>query len=184
MVLPKLEIMVAAVYVLARIESYLYYLFVSLSILGVIDNKGVIFLCDFQVPYTLFYLFGAAEHASNFDCILNCDQRSISVCLPEAGAYLHLPIVVCMQVNWNMSLLINHFCIFLLTFVFSVQNSKLDRFSLFNNLPSAVSFAKLNLTKGRTLLICCHDGKLLMCHFPNHTIFYLLNHLCLSYVSL
>ncbi|KAK6248598.1 hypothetical protein QUC31_020163 [Theobroma cacao] len=72
-----------------------------------------------------------AENASNVDCILNCDQRSISVCLSEAEAYLHLPIV----------------------------NSKLDRFSLFNNLSSAVSFAKLNVTKGRTLLICCHDGE-------------------------
>ncbi|XVE70496.1 hypothetical protein DITRI_Ditri10aG0077000 [Diplodiscus trichospermus] len=72
-----------------------------------------------------------AEHASNIDCILNCDQRSISVCLPEAEAYLHLPIV----------------------------GSKLDRFSLFNNLSSAVSFAKLNLTKGKKLLICCHDGE-------------------------
>ncbi|XVF34915.1 hypothetical protein REPUB_Repub18cG0099500 [Reevesia pubescens] len=72
-----------------------------------------------------------AEHATNVDCILNCDQRSISVRLPEAEVYLHLPIV----------------------------NSKLDRFSLFNNLSSAVSFAKLNLTKGRTLVICCHDGE-------------------------
>ncbi|XVF49111.1 hypothetical protein PTKIN_Ptkin03bG0242200 [Pterospermum kingtungense] len=72
-----------------------------------------------------------AEHASHVDCVLNCDQRSISICLPEAEAYLHLPIV----------------------------NSKFDRFSLFNNLPSAVSFAKLNLAKGRKLLICCHDGE-------------------------
>ncbi|KAK8550278.1 hypothetical protein V6N12_038995 [Hibiscus sabdariffa] len=72
-----------------------------------------------------------AEHASNVDCVLNCDQWPISVHHQEAEAYLHLPIV----------------------------NSKMDRFSLFNNLPSAVTFANSNLTKGRTLLICCRDGE-------------------------
>ncbi|KAK6236388.1 hypothetical protein SCA6_011725 [Theobroma cacao] len=100
-------------------------------VVAVDTNQAVSSLCDFLVPNTLFYLCGAAENASNVDCVLNCDQRSISVCLSEAEAYLHLPIV----------------------------NSKLDRFSLFNNLSSAVSFAKLNVTKGRTLLICCHDGE-------------------------
>ncbi|KAL1167565.1 hypothetical protein V6Z11_A05G026800 [Gossypium hirsutum] len=73
----------------------------------------------------------AAERSSNIDCVLNCDQWPISVHHQEAEAYLHLPIV----------------------------SSKMDRFSLFNNLPSAVNFAKSNLTKGRTLLICCHDGE-------------------------
>ncbi|OMO82684.1 Initiator tRNA phosphoribosyl transferase [Corchorus capsularis] len=72
-----------------------------------------------------------AENATNVDCILNCDQRSITVHLPEAEAYLHLPIL----------------------------NSKFDRFSLFNNLSSAVSFAKSKLTNGRTLLVSCHDGE-------------------------
>lgn len=42
---------------------------------------------------------------------------------------------------------------------FILQNSKLDRFSLLRNLPSAVNFAKLNISKGKTLLICCHSGK-------------------------
>ncbi|KAE8670800.1 cytochrome b5-like [Hibiscus syriacus] len=74
---------------------------------------------------------GVAEHASNVDCILNCDQWPISVHHQEAGAHLFLPIV----------------------------NSKMDRFSLFDNLSSAVTFANSNLTKGRTLLICCHDGE-------------------------
>ncbi|TYI79540.1 hypothetical protein E1A91_D05G028200v1 [Gossypium mustelinum] len=73
----------------------------------------------------------AAECSSNVDCVLNCDQWPISVHHQEAEAYLHLPIV----------------------------SSKMDRFSLFNNLSSAVNFAKSNLTKGRTLLICCHDGE-------------------------
>ncbi|XP_031287828.1 tRNA A64-2'-O-ribosylphosphate transferase-like isoform X1 [Pistacia vera] len=65
------------------------------------------------------------------DCILNCDQESITVCLPDADAYMHLPVV----------------------------NSKLDRFSLLRNLPSAVNFAKLNIGKGNRLLICCHSGE-------------------------
>ncbi|KAM5547568.1 tRNA A64-2'-O-ribosylphosphate transferase [Rosa sericea] len=37
--------------------------------------------------------------------------------------------------------------------------SKFDRFSLLNNLPSAVNFAKLNLSEGKTLLICCDNGE-------------------------
>ncbi|KAK8476855.1 hypothetical protein V6N11_069938 [Hibiscus sabdariffa] len=56
---------------------------------------------------------------------------AISVPHQDAEAYLHLPIV----------------------------NSKMDRFSLLNNLSSATTFAKSNLTKGRTLLICCRDGE-------------------------
>lgn len=77
---------------------------------------------------------GTSQHAAaerNVDCILNCDQESITVCLSNAEAYLHLPMV----------------------------NSKLDRFSLLRNLPSAVNFAKLNISKGKTLLICCHGGE-------------------------
>lgn len=76
---------------------------------------------------------GASQHAanvSNVDCILNCDKGSVSVCLP-AEAYMHIPIV----------------------------NSKMDRFCLLNNLPSALKFAKLNLSKGKTLLVCCHNGE-------------------------
>ncbi|GKV06706.1 hypothetical protein SLEP1_g18560 [Rubroshorea leprosula] len=72
-----------------------------------------------------------AANLSDVDCVLNCDQKSISISLPDGEAYLHLPIV----------------------------NSKLDRFSLFNNLPSAVGFARLNLSKGRKLLVCCHNGE-------------------------
>ncbi|KAB1214830.1 hypothetical protein CJ030_MR5G018765 [Morella rubra] len=68
---------------------------------------------------------------ANFDCILNCDRESLSPCLPDSEAYLHLPIVT----------------------------SKFDRFSLLSNLSSAVDFAKLNLSKGKTLLICCRNGE-------------------------
>ncbi|KAH1135832.1 hypothetical protein GLYMA_05G227000v4 [Glycine max] len=73
----------------------------------------------------------AAADAADVDCILNCDQESISVCLPSAESYLHLPMVT----------------------------SKFDRFSLLNNLPKAVSFAKFNLSLGKRLLVCCNNGE-------------------------
>ncbi|KAF3442974.1 hypothetical protein FNV43_RR16892 [Rhamnella rubrinervis] len=73
----------------------------------------------------------SAADISNVDCILNCDQESISVRLSDTEAYLHLPMVI----------------------------SKLDRFSLLNNLPSAVNFAKSNLSKGKRILVCCHNGE-------------------------
>ncbi|KAG5225725.1 tRNA A64-2'-O-ribosylphosphate transferase [Salix suchowensis] len=77
---------------------------------------------------------GTTKHAalmSNVDCILNCDKESVSFNLPDSEAHLHLPMV----------------------------SSKLDRFSLFNNLPSAVNFAKLNLRKAHRLLVCCRSGE-------------------------
>ncbi|POO00535.1 tRNA A64-2'-O-ribosylphosphate transferase [Trema orientale] len=73
----------------------------------------------------------AGGNLSNVDCILNCDEKSISVSLLDPEAYLHLPTLT----------------------------SKVDRFSLLKNLPSAVKFAKLNLSKGKKLLICCHNGE-------------------------
>ncbi|KAI4350798.1 hypothetical protein L6164_005213 [Bauhinia variegata] len=72
-----------------------------------------------------------AADVPDVDCILNCDSESLSVSHPGDEAYLHLPMVT----------------------------SKFDRFSLLNNLPSAVSFAKLNLGKGKRLLVCCHNGE-------------------------
>ncbi|MCI28386.1 tRNA A64-2'-O-ribosylphosphate transferase, partial [Trifolium medium] len=39
---------------------------------------------------------GASQFATDVadvDCILNCDRESISVSLPSAEAYLHLPMV-------------------------------------------------------------------------------------------
>ncbi|KNA20902.1 hypothetical protein SOVF_048150 [Spinacia oleracea] len=63
------------------------------------------------------------------DCILNCGKDLLTVDHPYA--YLHLPTV----------------------------SSKFDRFSLLNNLPSALKFARSNLTKGKSLLVCCHDGE-------------------------
>ncbi|KAH7572699.1 hypothetical protein JRO89_XS04G0291800 [Xanthoceras sorbifolium] len=77
---------------------------------------------------------GKSQHATkvpNVDCILNCDQESITVSLSNSEGYLHLPMV----------------------------NSKLDRFSLLRNLPSAVNFAKSNISRGKTLLVCCHSGE-------------------------
>ncbi|OIW09988.1 hypothetical protein TanjilG_32728 [Lupinus angustifolius] len=72
-----------------------------------------------------------AAGAADVDCILNCDCETIPVNLPSAEAYLHLP----------------------------MMTSKFDRFSLLNNLPSAVSFAKFNLRQRKRLLICCHNGE-------------------------
>ncbi|QCD85237.1 uncharacterized protein C3F10.06c isoform X2 [Vigna unguiculata] len=72
-----------------------------------------------------------AADAANVDCILNCDQESISVCLPSAESYLHLP----------------------------MMTSKFDRFSLLTNLPKAVSFAKFNLSQGKRLVVCCNNGE-------------------------
>ncbi|GAV88888.1 Init_tRNA_PT domain-containing protein [Cephalotus follicularis] len=72
-----------------------------------------------------------AAKLSNIDCILNCDGESIPVRLQDSEAYMHLPIV----------------------------NSKLDRISFLSNLPLAVNFAKLNISKGRTLLVCCQNGE-------------------------
>ncbi|XP_057500177.1 uncharacterized protein C3F10.06c isoform X2 [Actinidia eriantha] len=72
-----------------------------------------------------------AANASDVDCILNCDRESVSVSCDNPEAYLHLPIV----------------------------NSKLDRFSLLRNLPSALDFAKMNLRRGKKLLVCCNNGE-------------------------
>ncbi|XP_061371149.1 uncharacterized protein C3F10.06c isoform X2 [Gastrolobium bilobum] len=72
-----------------------------------------------------------AADTADVDCILDCGHESISVCLPGAEAYFHLPIVT----------------------------SKFDRFSLLNNLPKAVGFAKFNLGQGKRLLVCCNNGE-------------------------
>ncbi|KAG6382919.1 hypothetical protein SASPL_157361 [Salvia splendens] len=64
-------------------------------------------------------------------CILNCNRESFSVSLHNPGMYLHLPIL----------------------------DSKLDRFSLLRNLPSALTFAQSQLRQGNTLLICCCNGE-------------------------
>jgi tRNA A64-2'-O-ribosylphosphate transferase len=103
---------------------------------------------------------------SNVDCILNCDRESISLSLSDAEAYLHLPIVVRVKgYGFFFFFFLFIFLIFLilnvilLTLSLIGQMSKLDRFSLLSNLPSAVNFAKLNLSQGKTLFVCCHDGK-------------------------
>nr|AKM76557.1 initiator tRNA phosphoribosyl transferase family protein [Pelargonium x hortorum] len=103
-----------------------------------LDVKNDIQFCDDDS--TLYWLgttniaVGTALAAANTTCagcILNCGQDSISACHLNTEAYLHLPIV----------------------------NSKLDRFSLRKNLASAVNFAKLNLRKGKTLLVSCQNGE-------------------------
>uniref|UniRef100_A0A7C9AWQ3 Initiator tRNA phosphoribosyl transferase family protein n=1 Tax=Opuntia streptacantha TaxID=393608 RepID=A0A7C9AWQ3_OPUST len=70
-----------------------------------------------------------AATSPSVDCILNCDKELLSVG-PSYG-YLHIPIV----------------------------GSKFDRFSLLNNLPLAVKFARSNLIQGKSLLVCCCDGE-------------------------
>ncbi|KAK3024901.1 hypothetical protein RJ639_043216 [Escallonia herrerae] len=72
-----------------------------------------------------------AANVSNIDSMLNCGQGTVSACTEDAEAYVHLPIV----------------------------DSKFDRLSLLRNLPSAMNFAKLNLKKGKRLLVCCNNGE-------------------------
>ena len=45
---------------------------------------------------SVFYIC-AAINLSNIDCILNCDEKSISVILPDPEAYFHLPTLVIMK---------------------------------------------------------------------------------------
>ncbi|KAI7999305.1 Sucrose nonfermenting 4-like protein [Camellia lanceoleosa] len=80
---------------------------------------------------TLSYALNILIEDSDVDCILNCDSESVSIDANNPEAYLHLPIV----------------------------NSKLDRFSLLRNLPSMLNFAKINLRRGKKLLVCCNNGK-------------------------
>ncbi|XP_057545708.1 uncharacterized protein C3F10.06c isoform X2 [Amaranthus tricolor] len=63
------------------------------------------------------------------DCILNCGNELLTV--DHSYHYLYLPIV----------------------------SPKKDRFSLLNNLPLAMKFARSNLIQGKSLLVCCHDGE-------------------------
>ncbi|CAN8284769.1 unnamed protein product [Cochlearia groenlandica] len=72
-----------------------------------------------------------ADKAASIDCVLNCDQNPISVPPSCPEEHLHLP----------------------------MMGSKFDRFSILRNLPSAVNFAKLKLSLGKKLLVCCQDGE-------------------------
>ncbi|CAK9326670.1 unnamed protein product [Citrullus colocynthis] len=106
----------------------------SLDISDELDAKSSDGNCGLSWLGSTSLAVGSSQHAvtaSDVDCILNCDQESLSVCLQIVNAYLHLPMVM----------------------------SKLDRFSLSRNLPSAVDFAKLNLNKGKRLLVCCSNGE-------------------------
>lgn len=103
----------------------------------------------------------AAAHASDVDCILNCDQESFQTHLQDSEAYLHLPMLVRMEEieGCQIFLLRQRNIFFKFFFFLAVQSSKLDRFSILSNLPAAVSFAKANLGKGNRLLVCCNNGK-------------------------
>ncbi|KAF7147521.1 hypothetical protein RHSIM_Rhsim03G0237000 [Rhododendron simsii] len=72
-----------------------------------------------------------AANVPNVDCILNCGTEALSVPLDNLETYLHVPIM----------------------------NSKLDRFSLLRNIPIALNFAKMNLRRGKKLLLCCNTGE-------------------------
>ncbi|AEC09850.1 initiator tRNA phosphoribosyl transferase family protein [Arabidopsis thaliana] len=77
---------------------------------------------------------GASQVAckeTSIDCILNCDQNPISVPVSYLEEHLHLP----------------------------MKGSKFDRFSISRNLPPAVNFAKLKMSSGKKVLVCCQDGK-------------------------
>lgn len=89
---------------------------------------------------TIFWLdstniaVGATRLAMEVSCrdsLLSCGEESLSPCLENTKAYLHLQIV----------------------------SSKFDRFSVFRNLPYALDFARLNLRQGKRLIICCNDGQ-------------------------
>ncbi|KAL3825194.1 hypothetical protein ACJIZ3_021223 [Penstemon smallii] len=64
-------------------------------------------------------------------CILNCDKESFTISPENPEMYMHLPIL----------------------------DSKFDRISLLRNLPAALDFAKTQLRKGKTLLVCCSNGE-------------------------
>ncbi|KAG7569931.1 Rit1 DUSP-like domain [Arabidopsis thaliana x Arabidopsis arenosa] len=71
-----------------------------------------------------------AGKVTSIDCILNCDQNPISVPVSYPEEHLHLP----------------------------MKGSKFDRFSISRNLRSAVNFAKLKMSSGKKVLVCCQDG--------------------------
>ncbi|KAL6841692.1 hypothetical protein ACP4OV_028521 [Aristida adscensionis] len=75
--------------------------------------------------------FQDADALIGVDCILNCDSTSKFPSNSSENSYLELPIV----------------------------GSKDDRFSLIENLPKAVDFAKRNLISGRKILVCCQNGE-------------------------
>ncbi|KAG5559281.1 hypothetical protein RHGRI_008984 [Rhododendron griersonianum] len=72
-----------------------------------------------------------AANVPNVDCILNCGTEALAISLENPETYLHVPIM----------------------------NSKLDRFSLLRNIPTALNFAETNLRRGKKLLLCCNTGE-------------------------
>ncbi|KAJ3692070.1 hypothetical protein LUZ60_012420 [Juncus effusus] len=76
-------------------------------------------------------IMDVSERLEDFDCMINCEKSSKMNFAVSSDSYLNLSIV----------------------------SSKVDRFSLYRNLPSAVDFAKLNLMRGKRLLICCQNGE-------------------------
>lgn len=70
------------------------------------------------------------ELSEDVDAVLNCDTELPTFSLDEKS-HLHLPI----------------------------QNSKMNRSSLLNNLPLAFNFARIHLNSAKKLLICCRNGE-------------------------
>ncbi|KAF9586907.1 hypothetical protein IFM89_039884 [Coptis chinensis] len=78
---------------------------------------------------------GSIQNGGNFlnevDCVLNCDTEAVSMCLPEADAYLHLPIVrVCCRTGEDISICI---CLAILTSLFDDKGIYIESqyFSIF-----------------------------------------------------
>ncbi|KAF3333374.1 hypothetical protein FCM35_KLT01065 [Carex littledalei] len=93
------------------------------------DGKGVFWIGSTCVAVAS--ILDVSDESVDFDCILNCDAGAkISIDI-SSDAYLNLPIV----------------------------SSKIDRFSLYRSLPSAVNFAKSHLLGGKRMLICCQSGE-------------------------
>ncbi|KAJ4782134.1 Initiator tRNA phosphoribosyl transferase family protein [Rhynchospora pubera] len=93
------------------------------------DSKGVFWIGSTCIAVAS--ILDVCDESFDFDCMLNCDAGArVSVSMPS-DAYLNLPIV----------------------------SSKMDRFSLYRSLASAVNFAKFQLLRGKRMLICCQNGE-------------------------
>lgn len=111
------------------------------------------------------FLCAVAAVSGHVDCVLNCDSKLSSFSFLTADMYMHLPIVVQRRLKYHFSKSsffggnYVYCCSFFTILHISLQTSKFDRFSITNNLPAAISFAKSKLTQGNKLLICCENGK-------------------------
>ncbi|XP_074280912.1 tRNA A64-2'-O-ribosylphosphate transferase isoform X1 [Silene latifolia] len=93
------------------------------------SSKGISAICWLGSTNVAVSTTQAAANTPAVDCILNCDKELLNV--DPSYRYFHL----------------------------STVGSKFDRFSLLNNLPAGMKFARSNLIQGKSLLVCCHDGE-------------------------